>query len=330
MARNSTPKMSGFGIANMLRFAWRCKGMEPFGRETFARTILIGMLKLEVKDVKCLQGNPSEVSFDVTFHKEQKHDEVLKMAREAGKTKPMCNYEVTSLGKNSFRLVTVNMYNPHVTEEDVRAYLERFMDNVSSGRLQRDSLGFWNGRRGFQALLREDPYGLDGYLHPPAMFSLGADRGTLFYARQPPFCRRCMAYGHNLASCSTKKCRFCGSAEHEAKDCDEPKACHGCGSSTHLWRDCPVRHRSYASAAGGGAGAGDGGRRGGTRKSSPDQGMGPEEKKEEAAGGKEKDTDTGAEEGKDEERKRVEEREREIVEDVPVVETVEGEEGWGG
>uniref|UniRef100_A0A673WIU9 CCHC-type domain-containing protein n=1 Tax=Salmo trutta TaxID=8032 RepID=A0A673WIU9_SALTR len=110
-----------------------------------------------------------------------------------------------------------------------------------------DSLGFWNGRRGFQALLREDPKGLGGYLHPPAMFSLGADRGTLFYARQPPFCRRCMAYGHTVASCSTRKCRFCGSGEHEARDCDEPKACHGCGSSAHLWRDCPARHRSYAS-----------------------------------------------------------------------------------
>uniref|UniRef100_A0A4W5RUB1 CCHC-type domain-containing protein n=1 Tax=Hucho hucho TaxID=62062 RepID=A0A4W5RUB1_9TELE len=126
------------------------------------------------------------------------------------------------------------------------------MDKVSSARKLKDSLGFWNGRRGFQALLREDPKGLGGYLHPPAMFSLGADRGTLFYARQPPFCRRCMAYGHILASCSTRKCRFCGSGQHEAKDCDEPKACHGCGSSTHLWRDCPARQRSYASAAGGG------------------------------------------------------------------------------
>jgi hypothetical protein len=319
-------KMPGIGIANTVRFAWRSKETEPFGRETFGRTILIGILDLEVKDVMCLQGNPMEVAFDVTFHKEEKHNKILKMARELGNERPMCHYEVTSLGKTNFRLVTVNMYNPHVSDEEVRAYLERYMDKVSSGRLQRDSLGFWNGRRGFQALLREDPNGLDGYLHPPAMFSLGADRGTLYYARQPPFCRRCMAYGHNFASCSTKKCRICGSAEHEAKDCDEPKACHGCGSSAHLWRDCPVRHRSYASAAGGGAGAGDGGRRGGTKKTSPDQGMGPEEKKEEAAGGKGKDT--GAEE-KNEERKRVEERERKMVEDVLVAETVEGGEGVG-
>ncbi|CDQ85382.1 unnamed protein product [Oncorhynchus mykiss] len=83
------------------------------------------------------------------------------------------------------------------------------------------------------------------------MFSLGADRGTLFYARQPLFCRRCMAYGHILVSCSTRKCRFCGSGEHEAKDCDELKVCHGCGSSAHLWQECPACQRSYVSAVGG-------------------------------------------------------------------------------
>uniref|UniRef100_A0A8C7NNL8 CCHC-type domain-containing protein n=1 Tax=Oncorhynchus mykiss TaxID=8022 RepID=A0A8C7NNL8_ONCMY len=258
-----TRSVPGIGMANTLRFAWTENEMEPWSRETFGRTILMGCLRIEVKEVLCLQGNPNEKAFDVTFHKEEKHDEVMKMAKEAEKTGPLCHYAVTSLAKNNFRVVTVTMYNPHVKDEEVRAFLGRYMDNVSSARYLRDSLGFWNGRRGFQALLRESPKSVDGYLHPPAMFSLGADRGTLYYARQPPFCRRCMAYGHILASCSAKKCRFCGSEEHEAKECDEPKACHGCGSRAHLWRDCPARHRSYASAAGGGAG--DGGRKERTR-----------------------------------------------------------------
>ncbi|XP_031675612.1 zinc finger CCHC domain-containing protein 3-like, partial [Oncorhynchus kisutch] len=210
-----------------------------------------------------LWRNSLEGVFDVAFYTESKHDEVLKKVKEVGATGPMGHYEVKSLAKNNFRMVTVNIYNPYVKDEEVRAFLGRYMDGVSSGRHLTDSLGFWTGRRGFQALLREDPKGLGGYLHPPAMFSLGADRGTLYYARQPPFCRRCMAYGHILASCSTRKCRFCGSGEHEAKDCDEPKACHGrcrfcgseeheardcaepkkchgCGSVAHLWRDCPL------------------------------------------------------------------------------------------
>uniref|UniRef100_A0A8K9XL03 CCHC-type domain-containing protein n=1 Tax=Oncorhynchus mykiss TaxID=8022 RepID=A0A8K9XL03_ONCMY len=259
-----TRSVPGIGMANTLRFAWTEKEMEPWSRETFGRTILMGCLRIEVKEVLCLQGNPNEKAFDVTFHKEEKHDEVMKTAKDVEKTGPLCHYAVTSLAKNNFRVVTVTMYNPHVKDEEVRAFLGRYMDNVSSARYLRDSLGFWNGRRGFQALLRESPKSVDGYLYPPAMFSLGADRGTLYYARQPPFCRRCMAYGHILASCSAKKCRFCGSEEHEAKECDEPKACHGCGSRAHLWRDCPARHRSYASAAGGG-GAGDGGRKERTR-----------------------------------------------------------------
>uniref|UniRef100_A0AAZ3PS75 CCHC-type domain-containing protein n=1 Tax=Oncorhynchus tshawytscha TaxID=74940 RepID=A0AAZ3PS75_ONCTS len=161
------------------------------------------------------------------------------------------------LSKNNFRVVTVNIYNPYVKDEEVRAFLGRYMDNVSSARHLKDSLGFWNGRRGFQALLREDPKGHGGYLHPPAMFSLG-----------PPFCRRCMAYGHIFASCSTRKCRFCGSEEHEARDCDKPKACHGCGSSAHLWRGCPARQRSYASAAGGEQERGMGKKRSGRKHAS--------------------------------------------------------------
>ncbi|CAB1345249.1 unnamed protein product [Coregonus sp. 'balchen'] len=233
MAKNANFRaIPRIGIRNTVRFAWKEKDMEPFGRETFGRTLLMGVLKLAVKDVMCLQANPLEGAYDVVFHTEGKHDEVMKKAREVVKARPMCHYKVTSLAKNNFRVITVNMYNPHV----------------------KDSLGFWNGRRSFQALLREDPKGLGGYLHPPALFSLGPDRGTLFYARQPPFCKRCMAYGHNYASCGAKKCRLCGSGAHEARDCDESKKCHGCGSSAHLWRECTARHKSYAAAAGGGAG----------------------------------------------------------------------------
>nr|XP_029499675.1 zinc finger CCHC domain-containing protein 3-like [Oncorhynchus nerka] len=237
------PSVPGIGLANTVRFSWRGKEMEPWGRETFGRNILMGHLKLKVKDVLCLQGNPMEKGFDVTLYLEEKHNEIMKTVTEGKEEGPLCHYTVTSLARNNFRVVTVTMYNPHVKDEEVRAFLGRYMDNVSSARYLRDSLGFWNGKRGFQALLRESPKSVDGYLHPPAMFSLGADRGTLYYARQPPFCRRCMAYGHTLASCSNKKCCFCGSEEHEARECDEPKACHGCGSREHLWRDCPDRQR---------------------------------------------------------------------------------------
>ncbi|XP_052354842.1 zinc finger CCHC domain-containing protein 3-like [Oncorhynchus keta] len=281
----SGPSVPGIGLANTVRFSWRGKEMEPWGRETFGRNILMGHLKLKVRDVLCLQGNPMEKGFDVTLYLEEKHNEIMKTVTER-KEGPLCHYTVTSLARNNFRVVTITMYKPHVKDEEVRAFLGRYMDNVSSARYLGDFLGFWNGKRGFQALLRESPKSVDGYLHPPAMFSLGADRGTLYYARQPPFCRRCMAYGHTLASCSNKKCRFCGSEEHEARECDEPKACHGCGSREHLWRDCLARHRSYASAAGGGAG--DGGRKERTRADCTD-GTGERTEKDEEGRGEKKE-----------------------------------------
>uniref|UniRef100_A0A8C7MVC7 CCHC-type domain-containing protein n=1 Tax=Oncorhynchus kisutch TaxID=8019 RepID=A0A8C7MVC7_ONCKI len=325
----STRSVPGIGLANTIRFAWKEKELEPLGQETFGRIILMGILKLTVKDVFCFQGNSMEGAYDVALYTEEKHDDILRRARAVGGERPMSHYEITSLAKNNFRVVTVNICNPYVKDEEVRAFLGRYMDNVSSARHLKDSLGFWNGRRGFQALLREDPKGHGGYLHPPAMFSLGADRGTLFYARQPPFCRRCMAYGHIFASCSTRKCRFC----------NKPKACHGCGSSAHLWRGCPARQRSYASAAGGGAGAGDGGRRGGEGSKPHDQSTGPEgkaarkEEEQEVADGREKETEgTGVgEPGKAaEEGNRVEEHEREESEGgVLEKETVEEQVDWG-
>ena len=72
----------------------------------------MGMLKLEVKDVLCFQDNPVERAFDVTLHSEGKHQEILKKAKEESKTRPLCQYEVTNLAKNSFRVVTVTMYCP--------------------------------------------------------------------------------------------------------------------------------------------------------------------------------------------------------------------------
>nr|XP_046188006.1 uncharacterized protein LOC124016475 [Oncorhynchus gorbuscha] len=343
MAQNSSNRLvPGIGLANTVRFVWKDKEIEPFGRETFGRTILMWILKLTGKDVFCLQGYPLEGTYDVALHSKEKHDEILKKVREVGGARPMCHYEVTSLAKNNFRIVTVNISNPYVKDKEVRAFLGRYMDDISSARHLKDSLGFWNGRRDFQALLREDPKGLGGYLHPPAMFSLGADRGTLFYARQPPFCRSCMAYGHILASCSTRKCRFCGSGEHEAKDCDELKACHGCGSSAHLWQECPARQRSYVSAVGGGAGAG--GRGGGPDqepRTGPERMASRKEEEQRAAAGGEGDREgtgaakPGGEEGKEVEgSKGVEEPERaamagEVVEKESVAGPVE-EERVGG
>uniref|UniRef100_A0AAY5K6P5 CCHC-type domain-containing protein n=1 Tax=Esox lucius TaxID=8010 RepID=A0AAY5K6P5_ESOLU len=146
--------------------------------------------------------------------------------------RPLSLFNVTCLAKTNFRTMNVHMYNPHVSDLAIEAFLSRFCDVTSGAKMVKDSLGFWNGRRQFQV-------------------------GMLFYARQPPFCRKCMLYGHGAANCSVQKCRFCHAEGHEAKDCKEPKECHGCGSRQHLFRDCLSCQKSYAAAAAGRQGTGE-------------------------------------------------------------------------
>ncbi|XP_039895712.1 uncharacterized protein LOC120738489 [Simochromis diagramma] len=88
----------------------------------------------------------------------------------------------------------------------------------------------------------------DGYCHPPAVFSIGADRGFLVYAGQPQACRKCGSTGHNADNCEQVRCRSCGKNGHITRDCKEPRRCHLCDSDTHMARDC-TRPRSYSEAA---------------------------------------------------------------------------------
>lgn len=178
-------------------------------------------------------------------------DVVMDRAKAAAGERPLSSFDITCLAKTNFRTINVHMYNPHVADIAIKAFLGRYCDVTSGAKYMKDSLGFWNGRRQFQVLLKPDKEGFDGFLHPPAVFTLGSDRGMLFYTRQPPFCKKCREYGHVTAACSVGRCRFCKSGEHEAKDCREPKECHGCGSRLHLFRDCPSRRQSYAEAAAG-------------------------------------------------------------------------------
>lgn len=82
-------------------------------------------------------------------------------------------------------------------------------------------------------------------MHPPAYFNIGADKGYLFYSRQPPFCRRCRRYGHNEGRCEEERCRRCSKLGHTAKECSVPKTCHSCGSLDHLMKECKEGREQY-------------------------------------------------------------------------------------
>uniref|UniRef100_A0A671NF48 CCHC-type domain-containing protein n=1 Tax=Sinocyclocheilus anshuiensis TaxID=1608454 RepID=A0A671NF48_9TELE len=147
-------------------------------------------------------------------------------------------FNVISLDRPNFRVITMHMYNPYVTDEALMAFLARYAEVLTPARYVRDRVGLWTGKRQFQVLLRTEENGLEGVMHPPAQFNIGADKGYLFYSRQPPFCRRCRRYGHNDGGCEEPRCLQCALLGHTAKECSAPKSCHSCGSLDHLMRDC--------------------------------------------------------------------------------------------
>lgn len=130
------------------------------------------------------------------------------------------------------------MYNPWVTEETIRYFLGRYVTVLPGVRKIKDGLGIWTGKRQFHIKLEMDKNSEDGYRHPPAVFSIGADRGFLVYAGQPQACRRCGSTGHEAEQCDQVRCRSCNNMGHTTRDCKEPKRCHLCDSEAHIARDC--------------------------------------------------------------------------------------------
>ncbi|KAK3545197.1 hypothetical protein QTP70_001834 [Hemibagrus guttatus] len=136
--------------------------------------------------------------------------------------------------------ITVHLYNPFVTDEDIRIFLGQFCSSVSSGERVRGRFGIWNGKRRFLVKLRVDPSAPGGLLHLPGGFSIGPHRGFLHYPGQPLYCRRCRALGHTKEKCSGRRCRRCGGEDHATAECVVPRTCSLCGSEDHLFCYCPL------------------------------------------------------------------------------------------
>ncbi len=133
---------------------------------------------------------------------------------------------------------------------DVLTFLARYCETVKGGERLKDRFGIWTGKRRYLVKLRTDRSSSSssgGLVHPPGSFFIGSNRGFLHYPGQPVYCRRCGVQGHVKADCTGQRCRFCGSAEHIASACPEPKTCSLCGERDHLFRVCPSRQKTYAS-----------------------------------------------------------------------------------
>lgn len=183
--------------------------------------------------------------YDVTMRTIDRAEEVRRVAI-ATANEELRKYAVIPLYRNDYRIMTVHMYNPWVTEETIRYFLGRYVTVFPGVRIIKDGLGIWTGKRQFHIKLEGDLTSEDGYRHPPAVFSIGADRGLLVYLGQPQSCRKCGGHGHMMDNCDQVRCRNCGSMGHATRDCSKPKRCHLCDSDSQMARDCTKPRPSAA------------------------------------------------------------------------------------
>ena len=199
----------------------------------------MGSLGLEVKDILCLQENPRENGYDVTLHTLNKCAKVSMDWWKRQDEEKLKDFEIVNLGIREVKTIIVHMYDPHVSKEAILKFLSKYLTTKYAGdRMLLDEMGIWTGKREFFGVtLKDDPGGYQGLAHPPAFFNIGACRGYLVYAGQPPFCKKCRVSGHRSGNCT---------------ETPAPKACHSCRSTDHLVKDCPGRGKAGGGRPGGG------------------------------------------------------------------------------
>ncbi len=219
---------------------------DNFRRELVVMDILKGVFNVAATAVFCLQDFTTVGFMDLTFFN---LSDCVSFNEAWGKKKHkllegLCLHPLFA---QDYLPLTIHLYNPFVEDGEVKAFLQRHCDALKGGERVRDRFGIWTGKRRFFVKLRVDPSVPGNLVHLPGSFSIGPNRGFLYYPGQPMYCRRCGGEGHVKADCEGQRCRFCGEADHVASACPAPKRCSLCGKSDHLYRACPSRSKSYAS-----------------------------------------------------------------------------------
>ncbi|KAJ8349381.1 hypothetical protein SKAU_G00245110 [Synaphobranchus kaupii] len=121
------------------------------------------------------------------FSAGEKEDLMQRWCRRMAEDPLLKGFSVQMLWNTNYRVITVRMYNPFVSEAAVTRFLQRYCE-VKAHRLVLDDLGVWTGNRQFQVLLKvkeeydlldedeEDPDEGENLHHPPATFNIGPDR----------------------------------------------------------------------------------------------------------------------------------------------------------
>ncbi|ROI80145.1 Zinc finger CCHC domain-containing protein 3 [Anabarilius grahami] len=219
---------------------------QRFRREFLLMDVLKGVFNVAASSVFCLQDFAMVGFMDLTFFN---LTDCVGFFESWGRKKHnlLEGLQLQPLFAQDFLPLTIHLYNPYVEDSEVLTFLTRHCETVKGGERVRDRFGIWTGKRRYLVKLRMDPSRPGGLVHPPGSFSIGPNRGFLYYSGQPMYCRRCGGEGHVKADCEELRCRLCGAVDHVASGCSAPKHCSLCGKPDHLYRVCPLRSKSYAS-----------------------------------------------------------------------------------
>jgi len=223
-------------VKNTSRLYWEGSREEEMPEsEEFIQKVIINLLKIDPPEILGIQRNGKDKYFDVTMKDSILFQRLLEKFRENEGQRPLDKFRIQSLGRNNFRILTINMFDMNMEHEEVESFLQNHVKIISTVRYRRDRFGVWNGQRQYQVLLNEDPAGFQGYHHPPANFKIAGVRGYIVYSGQPQFCRRCQEFGHLEYQCVIR-CLNCKELGHAASECLKPKVCKECGATDHLFR----------------------------------------------------------------------------------------------
>jgi len=228
------PSQTAFfaGLRNSLRLVFKDKKSQFGDREWFVRTVVVAGLKVDPAQIFFLHWNAADGGYDLTLNSQQQYVQIQATFEEKAEIEPFSRFRVVPPCQRNLTIVTIQVYNPYVGDEAVAGFLRRYGNVDMQPKYLRDSFGIWTGRRQFRVLLREDPDSTDGLKHPPAYFSIGADRGFLFYSGQPVFCRQCRFWTPDDGLRPSSLPELWGNWDGAAT-CDAPRHCHGCGDAGH-------------------------------------------------------------------------------------------------
>ncbi|RXM93862.1 Zinc finger CCHC domain-containing protein 3 [Acipenser ruthenus] len=194
MAENAA-KPPGPRLRNTIRLLKK-EGTPEMLRKDFVKQVL-RRIKVDLDKVFCLQDFQARGIFDLTFKSEEYCRDVWQCFRTNEKKQPFLDFVFEALFRQEVRVVNVLMYNPFVPAEDVSALMGQYVNVVRPPEKSLDEFGMWNGTWRVWARFRPSEKGYEGVRHPPSSFSIGSNRGYLFYFGQPGVCRKCNEMGHN-------------------------------------------------------------------------------------------------------------------------------------